>query len=70
VLKNLQIKLQKEGVRLVTCVVDGHPVEPFYVYPDAYEKFGGLTPRFFQYLERSARSILDQFGDRYGRKVA
>jgi hypothetical protein len=67
-LNHVRIKKESGGVRLVTCVVDGRPVEPFYVYPYAYEKYGHDEKQLFQYLERQATAILDQFGDKYGRK--
>jgi hypothetical protein len=66
---NIRIKRQKHGVRLVSCAVDGRHVEPFYVYPEALEMYKSDAD-FVSYLERSARGLLQQFGDKYGRRVA
>jgi hypothetical protein len=57
-LSNLRIKKGTHGLREIFCVVDGRKVPPFMVYPDAFKQFPDKVS-FEQYIERSARAILE-----------
>jgi hypothetical protein len=57
------------GLREIFCVVDGRKVDPFIVYPDAYERFPNEKD-FLAFIERQARSILESFQGARGRNAA